>query len=195
GLQDRVSQAFDQPVFMDFTPEAFNRNQGEYGQYEVLPPSAIDFFKGRLFLLFPSEKFQAHFQLLGKSSGKVHSPVRKLWEQGDKLARETMIEIAGLATAGREALVQNDHMRFINLMNKNFELRCRLFGDAVSKRDKALIEIAREFGPDVGAKLPGSGGTVLVFALRGQEFQDYAAHREDVEVVEIALRYPASATL
>jgi glucuronokinase len=74
GLQDRVSQAFDRPVFMDFTPEAFKTNNGTCGMYEPLPDSSIDFFNSKMFLLFPSDKERIRDATQGKSSARFTRP-------------------------------------------------------------------------------------------------------------------------
>ena len=37
-------------------------------------------------------------------SGKVHSDVRRRWDEGDALVRETMREVAGYAETGADAL-------------------------------------------------------------------------------------------
>ena len=189
GLQDRVAQAYDQPVFMDFTPEAFAMHDGKFGSYEVLDAAVIEFFKGRLFLLFPVTP--PHVEEEGKSSGKVHSPVRKLWEQGDPVVRQTMVEIGGLAVLGKKAVEEKDANTFVDLMNRNFALRLKLFGAAVAERDRKVIDVAKSFGPGIGAKLPGSGGAVLAFAVQGKDFAEFMAKQKDVTAVELELRHPS----
>jgi glucuronokinase len=187
GLQDRVSQAFDQPVFMNFTPEAFAANEGKHGQYETFPADVAEWLQGKLFLLFPTEGSA----LAGKSSGKVHSPVRKRWEEGDPVIRKTMMEIAELAEQGRRALVAHDENALVRLMNENFQLRLSIFKDAVAQRDKQMIDIARSCGENVAAKLPGSGGAVLAFTSNGNEFKKGMAAHKDIHVIELIVRHPA----
>jgi galactokinase/mevalonate kinase-like predicted kinase len=103
--------------------------------------------------------------------------------------RSTMTKIADLAVKGKDAVLRGDEKEFISLMNQNFNLRLGLFGDAVSVVDRRLIELTQSFGPDVGAKLPGSGGAVLVFALRHKEFEEFLARRDDVKFIRLRLRH------
>jgi glucuronokinase len=186
GLQDRVAQAYDRPVFMNFTPEAFAANHNRHGIYEALPEGASQFFKNRLFLLFPRPKADELED--GKSSGKVHSPIRKKWEDGDIFTRGIMREIGELAEKGRVAVTQGDEPEFIRLMNENFALRLKLFGDAVSPADRELVSLARSFGKDVGANLPGSGGAVLVFSSRGDAFENFIRAEDKANIIRLRLR-------
>jgi glucuronokinase len=187
GLQDRVAQAFDRPVFMDFTPAAFAANHNRCGNYRILPEDAVAFFHGHLFLLFKKSTLNED-EDEGKSSGKIHSPVRKRWEEGDEIVRATMVEIGELATKGVQSIANKDPVEFIKLMNQNFALRMKLFGNAVSVNDRELIAEARRFGDDVGAKLPGSGGTVLVFAMRGMEFEKAMKRNTNIDIIRVQLR-------
>ena len=192
GLQDRVAQAYDCPVFMDFTPPAFAAHNGKHGSYTALPPMSAGFFTDRLFLLFPLAKQDGddddNKKDEAKSSGKVHSPVRKKWEEGDVFTRTMMEKIAALAEKGRDAIARKDDLEFVRLMNENFALRVQLFGDAVSHMDRELIALARSFGKDVGAKLPGSGGAVLVFCPRGFEFESFIRESGKAQIVPLKLR-------
>lgn len=185
GLQDRVCQVFDELVFMDFTPDAFKQHNNQHGHYVPLGGKATQFLDGRLFLLTPGSSFGAE---IGKSSGKIHSPIRSLWEKNDPFVRSTMLEIAQLAEDGRIALIKENADQFAQLMNNNFALRLKLFGEAVSKRDIALIELAKSVNGRVGAKLPGSGGAVLVFSPEPDGFQSQIeGTKQDVHVLRLKL--------
>jgi glucuronokinase len=92
GLQDRVAQVYEGVVYMDFADEAMTGR----GTYERLDAAALP----PLYLVWcdnPSD------------SGKVHSDVRRRWDEGDALVRETMREIAGYAEAGADAMRRVHH--------------------------------------------------------------------------------------
>jgi len=89
--------------------------------------------------------------------------------------RRAMQAIARCAEAGREALRAGDEKRLGRLMNKNFDLRRRLFGEeGLGQHNLALVEIARSAG--LAAKLPGSGGAALI--LLGEDGEVEAALTE-----------------
>jgi len=150
GLQDRVVQAYDGLTYMDFAP---TRPRYERLNSRLLP---------RFGLAYLAEE-----HLGVRESGRVHAEVRYRWEQGDPEARRTMRAIARCAEAGREALRERDYGRLGKLMDRNFDLRRRVFGDAVlGEHNIAMIEIAREAG--LSARLPGSSGAALVL-LKNRE--------------------------
>jgi len=94
-------------------------------------------------------------------SGQVHSRVRYRWEQGEAEVKRVMRQIAQCAARGKNALAEGDLKTLGRLMNRNFDLRRRLFGDeALGKHNIELIGIARELG--LAAKLPGSSGAALI---------------------------------
>lgn len=156
GLQDRVAQAFEQLVMMDF-----KHNNSAY----VCPDLPLLLHESvAWFLLFPTTTD------IEKTSGGVHLPVKQRWLDGDPLVRRTMQAIADLVPAGVHAASIGDWDAFCACMNRNFALRCEIFN--VHKEDQRLVKLAQSFdGCGVGAKLPGSGGCVLVF-LASQQEQD-----------------------
>jgi len=89
-----------------------------------------------------------------------------------------MQELAACAQAGREALLRGDMARLGGLMNRNFDLRLGLFGEAaLGEHTVALVQIGRSVG--CPTKLPGSGGAALILLesrQAGKELvQRYAA--------------------
>jgi glucuronokinase len=144
GLQDRVVQSYDGLTYMDFAA-------GD-GRYERMDSSLLPEFG----LAWVSER-----QMGTQESGQVHTPVRFRWEQGDPVVRRAIRGIARCAEGGREALLRGDIAKLGRLMDRNFELRREMFGDAGPERHNVrLVEIAREAG--CAAKLPGSGGAAII---------------------------------
>ncbi|KAF3444559.1 hypothetical protein FNV43_RR14251 [Rhamnella rubrinervis] len=151
GLQDRVAQVYGGLVFMDFSQEYMDYSgHGIYTPMEVslLPPLHLIYAEN------PSD------------SGKVHSTVRQRWLDGDELIISSMNEVANIAKEGRTALLEKDYSKLANLMNRNFDLRRRMFGDEVlGALNLEMVEVARRLG--AASKFTGSGGAVVVFCPNG----------------------------
>jgi glucuronokinase len=143
GLQDRVVQAYEGLVYMDFSEELMERLG--HGSYELIH------------FALPPKMFVAHSTSPTKVSGKVLNDLRSRWQQGDPDVIETLRRIAALATRGRETLEEGDFVTFASLMNENFDLRCKIM--RVSEKDQTMIKAARELG--ASAKLTGSGGAII----------------------------------
>lgn len=161
GLQDRVVQSYGGLTYMDFTA-------GD-GHYQRMDSSLLP----RFGLAWVTEK-----QLGTTESGQVHTPIRFRWEQGDPVVRRAIRGIARCAAEGREALLAGDEKKLGRLMDRNFDLRREMFGEAGPERHNVrLVEIARAAG--YAAKLPGSGGAaIILLGKRGDEgalAQAYAA--------------------
>ena len=179
GLQDRVVQTYGGAVFMDFN-EPTMIAQG-YGDYTRLPVGSLPPF----FLAYTT---------VGNESGKVHNDVRYRYESGDADVMAAMREFASYAVAAREALEAGDHRLFGAIMDRNFDLRRRIYGDkAIGDRDMEMVDIARRHG--CAAKFSGSQGAVVglclepermariraAYADRGFLFADLAVHDADAE--------------
>lgn len=154
GLQDRVVQSYGHPmIYMDFSviPHAYERIDPD--------PQIID----KMFIMYSED--------LSSDSGKIHSDVKHRWEQGDEDVRAGMMELAGLARTGRDILMDGGEVppevslrQLGKLMDRNFDIRRRLFGDEVlGDRNLRMIELARSYG--AAAKMTGSGGCALVLDL------------------------------
>ncbi|KAH0907509.1 hypothetical protein HID58_039336, partial [Brassica napus] len=91
-------------------------------------------------------------------SGKVHSTVRRKWLDGDEFIISSMAEIEKLAEDGRTALLKIDYTK--ELMNRNFDLRRSMFGDAcLGAMNIEMVEVAR--------KLQSSREAVVAFCPDG----------------------------
>jgi glucuronokinase len=143
GLQDRVIQAYEGCVYMDFDKAIMETRQ--CGKYEKLDPSLLP----RLFIAYKIE--------LGKISGKVHSDLRTRWENGDPLVVNTLNEIAGLAETGRKAILDRDVQKLHELMNRNFDLRASIMN--ISPANRAMVDAARSCG--ASSHFTGSGGSII----------------------------------
>jgi len=128
---------------MDFDPELIEK-QG-HGDYEPLPAENLP----NLYVAYKTE--------LGKVSGTVLNDIRQRVESGDAATIETIQEIASLAEEGRQCIMERDHERLDQLINRNFDLRTRIM--RISPSNYEMVETARRCG--ASAKFSGSGGTII----------------------------------
>ena len=143
GLQDRVIQAYEGCVSMDFD-RAIMEEKGR-GSYERIDPALLP----PLYIAYRAD--------LGKVSGRVLQEIRSGYDRGDRRVVDCLDRIAGLARMGREALLRGDHDRFFDLMNENFDLRSLVM--TISDGNREMIERARACG--ASAKFAGSGGSIV----------------------------------
>ncbi|RZC94157.1 hypothetical protein C5167_007836 [Papaver somniferum] len=151
GLQDRVAQVYGGLVYMDFDKESMDKlGHGKYTPMEIglLPP---------LYLIYAENP---------SDSGKVHSTVSQRWLNGDEFIISSMTEVADIALEGRTALLEKDYTKFAELMNRNFDIRRRMFGDdALGSMNLEMVEVARRVG--AASKFTGSGGAVIAYCPDG----------------------------
>ncbi len=148
GLQDRVVQFYQKPVYMDFSMKAYKKNRNIHGSYKVLSfedmPELLLAWCDR-----PSD------------SGKVHSDVTSRHKEGDQEVTEAMEKFAKITEEGYAAIIDRDRKKMLKLMDENFDLRRSLYGDKVVGRDNIkMVELARSQG--AAAKFPGSGGAIVI---------------------------------
>lgn len=143
GLQDRVIQAYEGCVYMDFNKEHFMKHG--IGRYESLDPKKLP----SLFIAYKTE--------LGKVSGTVLNNIRVRFDKGDPEVIESLNEMAELAEKGKKAILEENHEELFDLMNQNFDLRGKMM--QISDENKELVQTARDCG--VSAKFTGSGGSII----------------------------------
>lgn len=143
GLQDRVIQAYEGCVHMDFNEKQM-KEKG-YGIYTPLEPTNLP----KLYLAYKTE--------LGKVSGTVLNNIRERFESGDAVTVNTLIEIANLADEGKQAIQKMDYPALSALINKNFDLRCKIMN--ISESNMEMVNVARGCG--ASAKFSGSGGAII----------------------------------
>jgi glucuronokinase len=146
GLQDRVIQAFEGLVYMNFEPSKMRHANGlAYGQYEPLDPSKLP----SLYLAFAKNA--------GEPTEVVHDRLRERFNRGDREVVEAMKSFASLAQQGRAALLNGDHGKLSALIDQNFNLRqsiCKIHRD-----HQQMVDCARNLG--ASAKFCGSGGAII----------------------------------
>ncbi|KAH8055345.1 glucuronokinase [Aureococcus anophagefferens] len=125
GLQDRVVQAYEGLVAMDFDKAHFDAHG--FGVYERLPPHQLHAAPPRVDI--------------------DRRDVKQRWHAGDPVAVAGMEKIADVAKRAKVAIALGDATECKKLMAENFSLRRALFGDAVLGRTNLqLIDIAAKHG-------------------------------------------------
>ncbi len=157
GLQDRVIQAFEGIVFMDFSKEKMKSLDGlELGDYRLLE----NMDTSRFYISYSTHG--------GEPTEVTHSRLRERFQAGEQSVVDAMQQFAALAEEGRNALVNANWNRLHDLINANFDLRrsiCHLHPHHIE-----MIETAR--GAGASAKFCGSGGAIIGTVDDEQAFQE-----------------------
>ena len=143
GLQDRVIQAFEGAVFMDFDRSTMDK-QG-YGLYEPLDPSQLP------------PLFVAHHDRLAEGTEVTHNDLRVRFDRGDREVVDAMTQFADYAQQARDLIVTGKGDQIGPLLDANFDLRSRLC--QISQGNRQLVKIGRRL--DTAVKFAGSGGAVI----------------------------------
>ena len=143
GLQDRVIQIYEGCVYMDFDKKYMEKHQ--HGKYQRIDPALLP----KLYMAYKTD--------LSKVSGTVFNNLKERYNNGDELVHQTMRELADLAVEGKQALINGDHKILNQLIDYNFDLRCKIMN--ISESNMEFIRLARASG--VSAKFSGSGGTII----------------------------------
>src|SRR5438552_11054585 len=143
GLQDRVIQAYEGLVYMNFAKSIMDR-QG-YGEYERLDPGLLP------------KVYVAYRTSLSEGTEVFHNNVRQRWLAGDPEVVEAMKIWAGYAEQGRAALLARDYTKLDELINANFDMRRKIY--SISAGNLEMVDTARTIGAT--SKFAGSGGAIV----------------------------------
>ena len=145
GLQDRVAQAYNVPVFMDFNRDYMEKNG--YGIYsEITIPDDLN-----LFVAFRTD--------LAEGSEILHSRLREDYNNRIPAVLDAIAEWAHLSDVVKDALIRHNYSEIENALRRNFELRCKVCASTVSAKNRRMVELADSLG--AAAKLTGSGGAII----------------------------------
>ena len=142
GLQDRVAQSYEHPVYMDFNETVMKENG--YGIYETIDKK-----------LFPP-LYIAYDTQLSEGSEVVHDTFRERYNFQDKEVLKAIKEWSILTDKTRDLLF-NNNMDIGELLNRNFDIRRSVM--KISKKNLLMVETARSAG--ASAKFTGSGGAII----------------------------------
>ncbi len=146
GLQDRVIQVYEGLVYMDFdlAHEHLVGGLKSY-QYEPMSPN-----------LLPS-LYIAYHSSLSEPTEVFHNDIRGRFDRGEAKVLDAMKHFAELAACGREALLQHDTKRLVQLIDENFNTRRSIYN--LAPWQIQMVEVARQCG--ASAKFAGSGGAII----------------------------------
>jgi glucuronokinase len=143
GLQDRVVQAYQGLVYMDFR-RPLMESRG-YGEYERMDPA-----------LLPNI-YVAYRTSLGEGTEVFHGNLRERWRRNDPEVVEAMMLWASYAEQGRDCLLNGDYGRLNELVDANFDLRARIY--RIDQGNMEMVRTARSAGAT--ANFAGSGGAIV----------------------------------
>ena len=143
GLQDRVAQAFERPVFMDFNRVLMEENG--YGDYSVLHTDNLPGF------------YIAFRKNLSEGTEVVHNNLKARFEIGEEKVLKAMQRWGDITEEFKTALYENNYEQMHALIDENFDLRRNLI--PISEGNIQMIELARSVG--ASAKFTGSGGAII----------------------------------
>lgn len=142
GLQDRVAQAYNYPVFMDFDKGHFNANP--HGKYERLTRPLKNIFI-------------AYNKNLAEGSAVTHTSLRERFNHGDTAVLEAVEKWKSLTLNFKQALEEDDMDTMFDCIDTNFDVRNMVA--ELKPEQVELVKLARKSG--CCAKFCGSGGAII----------------------------------
>jgi glucuronokinase len=143
GLQDRVIQAYEGAVYMNFARELME-SRG-YGEYEPIDPKLL------------GDVYVAYRTSLSEGTEVFHNDIRSRWRAGDPIIVGAMETWAGYAAEGKQALERGNRGRLHELIDANFDLRAKIY--RIDEGNLEMIRAARAAG--ASANFAGSGGAIV----------------------------------
>lgn len=146
GLQDRVIQAYEGLVYMDFARERERMIDGyPCYAYERMDPAVLP------------PVYIAYHEALSEPTEIFHNDIRGRYDRGEPAVVDAMLTFGNIAARGRDALLAGDRGELDRLINLNFDTRRSIY--ALAPWQIAQVETARGCG--ASAKFAGSGGTIV----------------------------------
>jgi glucuronokinase len=170
GLQDRVIQAYEGLVYMDFAKELMDRDH--YGRYERLDPGLLP------------DLYLAYRTSLSEGTEVFHNNIRERWRAGDPEVVEAMQTWACYAEQGRGALLARDYDALDRLIDANYDLRAKIY--QIGEGNKEMIRLARSVG--ASANFAGSGGAITGRYRGAEMFQELTKALASIGVAVIRPR-------
>jgi glucuronokinase len=143
GLQDRVVQAYQGLVYMDFSRSLMEAHG--YGEYERMDVGLLP------------KVYVAYRTSLSEGTEVFHNNLRERWLRGDPEVVGAMETWAGYAAEGRQCLLERKYDRLHELVNANFDLRARIY--RIGAGNLEMVHTARSVGAT--SNFAGSGGAIV----------------------------------
>ena len=154
GLQDRVVQAYNCPVYMDF--DRTHMEENGYGRYESMDKNLFR----NLYIAYRTD--------LSEGSEVVHNDLRERFQFGVKEVIHAIKQWSDITVEGKTALESGNSKKLDELINRNFDIRSSVMN--ISSKNIDMVETARETG--ASAKFTGSGGAIIGQYKNEQMFED-----------------------
>ncbi len=165
GLQDRVIQAYEGLVYMDFNPALEHVVKGlKCYAYERLPLDVL-----------PS-LYLAYHNTLSEPTEVFHNDIRGRFNRGEPAVVQAMADLAEITRQGREALLKRDEAKLARLMDKNFDVRRAIY--KLPAWQTRMVDVARKCG--ASANFAGSGGAVIGIFHGPEMFERLCAEMKDI---------------
>jgi glucuronokinase len=146
GLQDRVIQAYEGMVYMDFSKSQATITNGiKHYHYEYLDWSQ------------DLPLYIAYHTQLGEPTEVFHNDLRGRFNRGDSDVVDAMKHFAQYAEDGRDAIKSNDLSQLAKIIDANFDTRQEIAKLPSWQAD--MVNTARDCG--ASAKFAGSGGAIV----------------------------------
>jgi glucuronokinase len=147
GLQDRVAQAYEFPIFMDFSRKLMeSRGYGDYYEVDFTP--------------IQDHLYVAYREDLSEGTEVFHNDLRSRYNQGNPEVLAAIDRWAELANEARQLLEDPGSPDLLknlsSVVNENFDLRSSLYD--VGEGNRAMVQTARKCA--CSAKFAGSGGAI-----------------------------------
>ncbi len=143
GLQDRVAQVYETPVFMDFDKKYMDK-QG-FGKYTPIEVKKFPL----MYIAFRTDQ--------SSGSEVVHNDLRARYNYKEAEVLDAMKEWAGLAEKVKGCLESGSICDLPQYIDRNFDLRRSIL--TISQENIEMVEAARSVG--ASAKFTGSGGAII----------------------------------
>ncbi len=143
GLQDRVAQVYETPVFMDFDKKYMDK-QG-FGKYTPIEVKKFPL----MYIAFRTDQ--------SSGSEVVHNDLRARYNYKEPEVLNAMKEWAGLTEKVKVCLESGSICDLPQYIDRNFDLRRSIL--TINQENTEMVEIARSTG--ASAKFTGSGGAII----------------------------------
>ncbi len=168
GLQDRVIQAYEGLVYMDFAKEIMQK-QG-YGNYEPMDPRLLP----KLYIAYRDD--------LSEPTETFHNNIRHRFDQGEPKVVNAMKFWANLAEKVKKCLLTRQLDAIPAMLDANFDKRCEIY--KIAEENIRMVQAARSVG--ASAKFTGSGGAIVGTYEDERMFTELrkALHKLNIKIVK-----------
>lgn len=143
GLQDRVAQVFEKPVYMNFDRQLME--QRGFGEYTAFDADLLP----NIYIAYKTD--------LAEGSEVTHNDFRERYEKGDEAVLKAIEEWGVISEAVYKRLLDGEKDSIGELLNLNFDIRKKVMN--LHPDNLTMVEAARHCG--ASAKFTGSGGAII----------------------------------